>query len=229
MPVLKAMELVKAYRQGDATIYAVNNANAVVEAGDFVVLTGASGSGKSTFLNLCAGILKPTAGKIFIDGADIASMKFDELAVVHRCKTGIVFQNYDLLSMMTVRENIMLPSILDKRRVDRHHFNELAEMLGLEDRLDHFPDELSGGQQQRVAIARALINYPAILFADEPTGNLDADSAEEILNLFLQINRSGTTVMLITHDMGIRDRILAEAPHPVWLHMENGEMRRKTI
>lgn len=229
MPVLKTMELVKSYRQGDATIYAVNNANVVVEAGDFVVLTGASGSGKSTFLNLCAGILKPTAGKIFIDGVDIASLKFDELAAVHRCKTGIVFQNYDLLPMMTVRENIMLPSILDKRKVDQHHFSELAEMLGLEDRLNHFPDELSGGQQQRVAIARALMNYPAILFADEPTGNLDADSAREILDIFLKINENRSTVLLITHDMGIRDRILTEAPHPVWFHMENGELRRKTI
>lgn len=224
MTLLKCEQLIKIYLQGETSIYAANNINMVVNAGDFTVITGKSGSGKSTLLNLCAGMLKPTSGNIYFENENITSWGYNRLAKYHREQTGMIFQNFDLLPIMTVRENIMLPSILSKRIPDKRHFDELVETLGLSDRLDHFPNELSGGQIQRTAIARSLINYPKILFADEPTGNLDSNTANEIIDLLLKINSSGVSIMLITHDMIIRERIMKEALKPVCYHIDNGTL-----
>lgn len=224
MNPLVTTDLSKVYKQGDTYISAVRDVNLVLEEGRFAVLSGASGSGKSTLLNLCAGMLEASKGKILIDGENISGLGFDKLAEIHRRKTGFVFQDFDLLPQLTVRENIMLPSMLDDRKPDGGYFEYLTETLGIAERLEHFPDELSGGQIQRTAIARALINKPAILFADEPTGNLDRTAASEIIGLFLRLNADGATIMMVTHDDGIRKRINNEAKYPLMLTMEDGRL-----
>lgn len=225
MILIKTEQLTKIYIQGDSSIYAADNVNFTMHDGEFTVITGKSGSGKSTFLNLCSGMLKPTSGKIYYKDKNVTNMNFDELAMYHREDIGMVFQNFDLLPIMTVRENIMLPSILSNHAPEKKHFDELVEKLGISDRLDHFPNELSGGQIQRTAIARALINYPNVIFADEPTGNLDANTAKDIVDLLLNINRSGVAIMLITHDYSIRDRIASEASVSAVYNMENGTLK----
>lgn len=227
MALLKCESLTKVYVQGEDSIYAANNVNMTVNAGDFAVITGKSGSGKSTVLNLCAGMLKPTGGRVLFDGEDITLWDYDRLARYHREQTGMIFQSFDLLQIMTVRENIMLPAILSNRTPDKRHFEELTETLGLTERLDHFPSELSGGQIQRVAIARALINYPKMIFADEPTGNLDSMNAGEIIDLLLKINSGGTAVMLITHDGTIKERVEKEAASPLLYRIENGCLKKE--
>lgn len=226
MKILQVSKLTKTYRQGNETIYAVKDAAISISEGQFIVITGTSDSGKSTLLNLCAGMLKPTGGTIHFCGQDVAALSYDVLAAYRRESIGMVFQSFDLLPMMTVRENILLPSILAGRTPDEQRFDELVEILGIGDRLEHFPSELSGGQAQRTAIARSLINTPKLLFADEPTGNLDAATAHEILGLLLKVNRSGVAMMLVTHDLSIRDRILKEAPDPQLFNMENGTLSR---
>lgn len=227
MSVIKAEQLTKVYRQGDSSVYAVNNANVTIDEADFAVITGKSGSGKSTFLNMCAGMLNPTSGKVIFDGKTVSEMSYDELAVYHREKIGMIFQTFELIPIMTVRENIMLTSVFSKRVPDKHCFNEIVETLGISDRLEHFPDELSGGQAQRVAIARALMNRPKIIFADEPTGNLDPKTANEIITLLLDINRTGVACLLVTHDMSLSQRIIEEADHPVSYHFDNGIIRKE--
>ena len=224
MNPLVTADVSKIYKQGDTYIHAVRDVTLTVEKGRFAVLSGASGSGKSTLLNLCSGMLSPSSGRVMIDGEDIAGFDFEKLAEVHRRKTGIVFQDFDLLPQLTVRENIMLPSMLDNRDPDAGYFENLTKRLGLSDRLEHFPGELSGGQIQRTAIGRALINKPSILFADEPTGNLDSATASEIITLLLELNADGTTIMMVTHDAGIRERIKNQASSPLMLTMDDGRL-----
>jgi len=204
--VLKTSDLLKTYKQGTNVIYAVDHVDFAVQKGQFVAITGASGSGKSTLLNLCAGIDKPSGGSVFIDGIDISKINPDGLAEIRRNKIGIVFQHFNLLAMMTVRENIIIPNLLNNAKPDKYYFEELVRSLGISDRLEHLPNELSGGQIQRTAIARALINKPSIVFADEPTGNLDKVNSDEIINLFIKLHKQGNTIIIITHDMGIAEK-----------------------
>lgn len=206
MNILRTNKLLKSYRRGDNFIYAVNDVHFVVEKGKFVAITGASGSGKSTLLHLCAGMDRPSGGSVYIEDTDITKLSPDALAEIRRNKIGFVFQQFNLLSMMTVRENIIIPNLLNNKKPDKEYFDEIVEALGLSDRLEHIPGELSGGQMQRTAIARALINKPSVIFADEPTGNLDKATSEDIISLFKQIHERGNTVIIVTHDLNIASR-----------------------
>lgn len=200
MSIVKTRELTKSYKQGDSTIIAVNNANINIEQGDFVSIIGKSGSGKTTLLNLIGCIDKPTHGGIEIDSIDVVSASNKELAQIRRQKIGYIFQDFNLIPILTAEENIIMPVLLDSKTVDKAYFNELCDLLGITNRLKHLPSELSGGQKQRVAIARSLINHPSIILADEPTGNLNKKSADEIIHLLLEVNKRGNTVLLVTHD-----------------------------
>lgn len=203
MTVLRTINLMKTYKQGSNYINAVDSVDFVVEKEQFVAITGASGSGKSTLLNLCAGIDKPSSGEVILDSVDISKLNSDELAEIRRNKIGFVFQQFNLLDIMTAKENIIIPSLLNNKKVDEDYFNYLLDMLGISDRLNHMPCELSGGEIQRVAIARALINKPSIIFADEPTGNLDKKTSDEIMDLFIKLHSQGNTIILVTHDLDI--------------------------
>ncbi|MDR0293707.1 MAG: ABC transporter ATP-binding protein [Oscillospiraceae bacterium] len=206
MSIISARSLTRRYRQGQTEIKAVNNANMEVAQGEFVAIVGSSGSGKTTLLNLIGCIDRPTAGTIIVDGVDVTETEnAKKLPVIRRQKIGHIFQDYNLLPILTAKENIAMPALLDSRKVDDSHLLSLANLLGIKDRLDHLPSELSGGQKQRVAIARALINHPAILLADEPTGNLDKKSADEIMELLKEINRQGKTILLVTHNEKFAD------------------------
>jgi len=207
--MLSAQNVIKNFKQYDQTITAVNRVNLDVEDGEFVAIIGASGSGKSTFLGLCGGQAKPDHGNIFIRGNDITKMKEKELAEFRGQYIGYVFQKHNLIPSLTALENILIPTIMCNKIEIRYeeHLKRLISMLGLSDRINHLPSELSGGQQQRVAIARALINRPQILLADEPTGNLDNTTAEEVLDLLLKIKEStGQTLIIVTHNLDIADR-----------------------
>lgn len=192
--------------QGEKTIYAVNNCNIGIKAGTFAAIVGKSGSGKSTLLNLFAGFTKPTHGTVYINDKDIGCMKDDRISQLRSTEIGFIFQSYCLLPVLTAKENILFP-VQNFDLLSKNYFNELCEKLDITDRLDHLPSELSGGQQQRVAIARALINRPKILLADEPTGNLDKESSEAMIEYFERIhNDYGTTIVIVTHDHDIADR-----------------------
>lgn len=206
MAVLKTLQLKKTYKQGENFIHAVDDVDFIVQKGEFIAITGASGSGKSTFLHLCAGIDKPTGGSVIIDDTDITKADSEKFAEIRRNKIGVVFQQFNLLSMMTVRENIIIPNLLNDKKPDRKYFDEIVEMLQISDRLDHLPSELSGGQIQRAAIARSLINKPSIIFADEPTGNLDKATSDEIISLFKMIHSQGNTIIMVTHDISIANQ-----------------------
>ncbi len=209
MFILETEEVIKQYKQYDATINAVDRVSLKVKDGEFIAIIGSSGSGKSTFLNLCAGLDRPNAGKIKIRGNDIAKMNNDELARFRGRFMGVVFQKHNLLPQFTALENIVIPAMMCDQSEFRYeeHLKKLVKALNIEDRLHHLPSELSGGQQQRVAIARALINRPQILFADEPTGNLDRQNADEVLELLLKLkNQIGQTLVIVTHDMSIADK-----------------------
>ncbi|MDR2505324.1 MAG: ABC transporter ATP-binding protein [Oscillospiraceae bacterium] len=200
MSVIQAKNLTKTYTQGTESIIAVNNVSISIEQGEFVSISGQSGSGKTTLLNLLACIDKPTGGTIVIDGKEVTTAKDDELAKIRRTKVGYIFQDFKLISILSAYENIIMPALLDGRKPDKTYLNELADLLGIADRLKHMPHELSGGQKQRVAIARALINRPSIILADEPTGNLDKKTADEIIHLLQEVNRMGNTLLLVTHE-----------------------------
>lgn len=200
MGIVLTKGLTKLYKQGETTITAVNNANINIEKGDLVSIVGKSGSGKTTLLNLIGCIDKPSEGEIDIDGINVGTASNHDLAKIRRQKIGYIFQDFNLIPILTAKENIMMPALLDSKKVDEAYVNDLSEFLGIKNRLNHFPSELSGGQKQRVAIARALINRPSIILADEPTGNLDRKSADEIINLLLEVNKRGNTVLLVTHD-----------------------------
>lgn len=221
MKALKTEGLTKIYRQGDETIYAVHDANFELDDGEMAAIKGASGSGKSTLLHLLAGLDRPSHGKIFLRNKDIASLDSKALAEIRRREIGFVYQQFNLVDIFTARENIILPSLLDEKKPDEKWFDELTEMLGIRDRLEHLPSELSGGQLQRVAIARALINRLAVLLADEPTGSLDRETAQEIISLFLRLHSIGTTIAIVTHD----EKIAASAD-TVWV-MDGGEIKRE--
>lgn len=212
MEILKVENLVKTYGEGDNIVNAVDNISLSVNKGEFVAIVGASGSGKSTLLHLLAGVDRPTSGKIYIDGNEINNMNNDKLAIFRRRQIGIVYQFYNLIPILTVEENISLPCDLDGNRPDKERMDLILKSFGLFERRNHLPNELSGGQQQRTSIARALINNPAILLADEPTGNLDSKSTEEIMSILKMSNRDfNQTIIMITHNLEIAkeaDRII---------------------
>lgn len=212
MEILKVENLVKTYGQGDNVVNAVDNISLSVNKGEFVAIVGASGSGKSTLLHLLGGVDRPTSGEIYIDGNEINSMNNDNLAIFRRRQIGIVYQFYNLIPILTVEENISLPCDLDGNKPDKERMDLILKSFGLFERRNHLPNELSGGQQQRTSIARALINNPAILLADEPTGNLDSKSTEEIMSILKMSNRDfNQTIIMITHNLEIAkeaDRII---------------------
>lgn len=212
MEILKVENLTKTYGSGENLVHAVDDVSFSVEKGEFVAIVGASGSGKSTLLHLIGGVDRPTSGKIFVDGNDISKMNDDKLAVFRRRQVGIVYQFYNLIPILTVEENITLPCDLDGRGVDRERLEMILDSFGLRARRKHLPNQLSGGQQQRTSIARALINNPSLVLADEPTGNLDSKSSEEVMSMLKMCNQSyGHTVIMITHNLGIAkqaDRII---------------------
>lgn len=212
MEILKVENLTKTYGSGENLVNAVDDVSFSVEKGEFVAIVGASGNGKSTLLHLIGGVDRPTSGKIFVDGNDISKMNDDKLAVFRRRQVGIVYQFYNLIPILTVEENITLPCDLDGRGVDRERLEMILDSFGLRARRKHLPNQLSGGQQQRTSIARALINNPSLVLADEPTGNLDSKSSEEVMSMLKMCNQSyGQTVIMITHNLDIAkqaDRII---------------------
>ena len=212
MEILKVEHLVKQYGKDDNAVLAVNDISFSVEQGEFVAIVGSSGSGKSTLLHLLGGVDRPTSGKVYIQGEDIYSLNSDKIAIFRRRQVGLIYQFYNLIPILNVKENITLPCELDGRTPDKSEHDELINTLGLKDRVTHLPNELSGGQQQRVSIGRALINHPAILLADEPTGNLDSRSSDEIVELLKLSNQKyNQTIVMITHNLEIAkiaDRIL---------------------
>ena len=212
MEILKVEHLVKQYGKGDNAVLAVNDISFSVEQGEFVAIVGSSGSGKSTLLHLLGGVDRPTSGKVYIQGEDIYSLNSDKIAIFRRRQVGLIYQFYNLIPILNVKENITLPCELDGRTPDKSELDELINTLGLKDRVSHLPNQLSGGQQQRVSIGRALINHPAIRLADEPTVNLDSRSSDEIVELLKLSNQKyNQTIVMITHNLEIAmiaDRIL---------------------
>lgn len=212
MEILKVENLTKVYGKENSKVVALDNVSFSVEKGEFVAIVGASGSGKSTLLHLMGGVDTPTSGKVFIDGKDIYKLSSDNLAIFRRREVGLIYQFYNLIPILTVEENITLPLLLDNRKVDKFELDEMIKLLGLERRKKHLPNELSGGQQQRTSIGRALITKPAIVLADEPTGNLDSKSSDEVVNLLKKLNKEyKQTIIMITHNLDIAavaDRII---------------------
>ena len=212
MEILKVENLNKIYGKGENEVKAVNNVSFSVQKGEFVAIVGASGSGKSTLLHLLGGVDRPTSGKVFIEGKDIYSLNDDNLAIFRRRQIGLIYQFYNLIPVLNVAENITLPTKLDGRDVDERRLNDLLKTLGLEKRKYNLPNQLSGGQQQRVSIGRAMMNEPALMLADEPTGNLDSKASEEIISLLRLSNKKYIqTVIVITHDEKIAleaDRVI---------------------
>ena len=199
-----ATNLCKIYGSGESRITALNNASLQISGGDFISIMGPSGSGKSTLLHLLSGLDKPSSGRLTYDGEDIYQLSDKELSIFRRRRIGFIFQQFNLLPPLTALENICMPLLLDKRQPDAAYLQQLCTLLGINERLHHLPHELSGGQRQRVAIARALITQPEVIFADEPTGNLDSKSGGEVLALLRQIHRKlGKTLVIITHDSRI--------------------------
>ncbi len=201
---IEAKSLSKIYGGGENRVVALDRADLTAAPGDFISIMGPSGSGKSTLLHLLSGLDRPTSGSVAYDGQEIYTLPDKELSAFRRRRIGFVFQQFNLLPVLTARENILMPLLLDRKQPDERHLNRLAELLGIQDRLDHLPRELSGGQQQRVAIARALIAQPEVVFADEPTGNLDSRSGGEVMELLGSIRKQmGKTLVVITHDSRI--------------------------
>ncbi|RCX21483.1 putative ABC transport system ATP-binding protein [Fontibacillus phaseoli] len=199
--IIEAKELSKIYGSGENKVVALNEVDLVIAASDFISIMGPSGSGKSTLLHLLSGLDKPTSGSLTYDGKEIYSFSDKELSAFRRQSIGFVFQQFNLLPVLTAKENIIMPLLLDKKQPDEKYLKQLSDWLGISNRLTHLPHELSGGQQQRVAIARALIAQPDIIFADEPTGNLDSKSGGEVMEMLKNIQRKmGKTLVIITHD-----------------------------
>lgn len=212
MEILKVDNLTKIYGKGESKVVALDHVSFSVEKGEFVAIVGASGSGKSTLLHLIGGVDRPTSGKVYIDGKDIFNFNDDKLAIFRRRQVGLIYQFYNLIPILNVEENISLPLSLDNREVDKEKLDNLLKLLGLQNRKNHLPNELSGGQQQRTSIGRALITNPTIILADEPTGNLDSKSSDEIVALLKKSNKElNQTIIMITHNMEIAkvaDRII---------------------
>ena len=224
MEILRCEHLTKTYGSGETAVTALNDVSFSVEKGEFVSVIGPSGSGKSTLLHILGGVDRPTSGKVFIDGTDIHALNEDKLAVFRRRQIGLVYQFYNLMPVLNVDENIALPHLLDGRELDRERLDQIVEHLGLSDRRENLPNQLSGGQQQRVSIGRALYSHPAILLCDEPTGNLDRKTGEEIVNLLKESNRSQKqTLLLITHD----EALAMQADRMIYL--EDGRLVKNEV
>lgn len=212
MDILRVENLSKIYGKGHTQVKALDNVSFSITKGEFVAIIGASGSGKSTLMHILGGVDRPTSGKVYIDNTDIYSLDATKLAIFRRRQIGLIYQFYNLIPILNVEENITLPLLLDGRKMDKARLNEIVDVLGLSDRLQHLPNELSGGQQQRVSIGRALINNPALILADEPTGNLDSKNSRDIVDLLKYSNkRYHQTLIMITHNHEIAlqaDRIL---------------------
>ena len=221
MELLRVEHLTRRYGQGAAQVTALDDVSLSVEKGEFVAIMGPSGSGKSTLLHLLGGVDRPTAGRVLVQGTDLYAMDETALAIFRRRQIGLVYQFYNLIPVLNVRENLTLPLLLDGRRVDRSLLDRLTDTLGLADRLNHLPDQLSGGQQQRVSIGRALIASPALMLADEPTGNLDSRNSAEIMALLRRFHEEkGQTLLVITHD----ERIARQADRLITI--EDGRITR---
>ena len=212
MTILETIDLKKTYGKGDTAVHALDGVNLKVENGEFVAIVGTSGSGKSTLLHMLGGLDRPTSGKVFVDGKDIFSLKDEALTIFRRRKIGFVFQSYNLVPVLSVYENIVLPIQLDGGKEDRKYVDQVIETLGLSKKLNSYPNQLPGGQQQRVAIARAIAAKPAIILADEPTGNLDSKTSQDVLGLLkITSERFSQTIVMITHNEEIAqmaDRII---------------------
>lgn len=213
MDILKVEHLSKVYGKGEASVRALDDVSFTIQQGEFVAIIGPSGSGKSTLLHILGGVDTPTSGKVYVDGNDMYSLDESALAIFRRRQIGLIYQFYNLIPVLNVEENITLPLLLDHRRIQQEHFDDLIHILNLQDRLHHLPNELSGGQQQRVSIGRALIASPSLVLADEPTGNLDRKNSEEIVALLKTLHKEkNQTLIIITHDESIAlqaDRILS--------------------
>lgn len=213
MEILRVENLSKIYGSGETAVHALDHVSFSVEKGEFVAIVGPSGSGKSTLMHILGGVDSPTEGKVFVDGTETGALDETKLAIFRRRQIGLIYQFYNLIPVLNVKENITLPLLLDGREVDEKSLSELVGSLGLADRLEHLPNQLSGGQQQRVSIGRALVTHPALILADEPTGNLDSKNSAEIIELLKFFNRQHSqTLLVITHDENIAlqaDRIIA--------------------
>ncbi|MCL1964516.1 MAG: ABC transporter ATP-binding protein [Firmicutes bacterium] len=204
MELLKIEKLCKIYGKGENQVVALDNVSLTVEKGDFVAIIGSSGSGKSTLLHIIGGVDVPTSGKVYLDGQDVYAQNSEKLAIFRRRQVGLIYQFYNLIPTLNVVENITLPVLMDKREVNKERLEELLNLLGLSNRRNHLPNQLSGGQQQRVSIGRALMNAPAVMLADEPTGNLDSQNGQDIINLMKLSNKKyGQTLIIVTHDDNI--------------------------
>lgn len=212
MEILKVENLTKSYGKGEAKVDAIKNINLSINKGEFVAIVGPSGSGKSTLLHLLGGVDKPTSGKVYINDVDIYNLKEKDLSIFRRRNVGLIYQFYNLIPVLSAKENILLPAELDNRKIDKEYLDDLLNTLGLKERENHLPNELSGGQQQRTSIGRALINRAAIVLADEPTGNLDSKNSKEIIELLkLSVKKYKQTLIMITHDINIAlqaDRVI---------------------
>ena len=212
MELLKIEQLSKVYGKGENKVVALNDVSLTIEKGEFTAIIGASGSGKSTLLHMIGGVDVPTSGKVYLDGQDVYAQNNEKLAIFRRRQVGLIYQFHNLIPTLNVVENITLPVLMDKRKVNQERLSELLELLGLNQRKNHLPNQLSGGQQQRVSVGRALMNAPAVLLADEPTGSLDSKNGHEIIKLLKMSNRKyGQTLIVVTHDEDIAlqaDRII---------------------
>lgn len=219
MTILKTQNLTKIYGSDKNKVYALDDVNLEILNGEFVSIVGTSGSGKSTLLNMLGGLDRPSSGNVFVDGSEIFKLKDEALTIFRRRKIGFIFQNYNLIPTLNVYDNIILPIGLDGNRIDKKHINQIIEMLGIENKLKNMPNNLSGGQQQRVAIARALASKPSIILADEPTGNLDSKTSQDVLSLLkISSSKFNQTIVMITHNEEIAqlaDRII---------HIEDGKI-----
>ncbi|RKL67385.1 peptide ABC transporter ATP-binding protein [Salipaludibacillus neizhouensis] len=224
MDILQIKNLSKVYGKGETAVKALDDVSFSVKKGEFVVIIGPSGSGKSTLLHLLGGVDRPSSGKILVDDTDIYELDETQLAIFRRRQIGLIYQFYNLIPILTVEENITLPVLLDQHKVDSKHLQNIVARLGLENRLSHLPNQLSGGQQQRVSIGRALISNPAVMLADEPTGNLDSKNSSEIMELLKMFNKTyNQTLIVITHD----ERIATQADRVI--SIEDGRIAKNEV